>query len=50
MTMFNNWWGKRIADLPPTAGYYTDAIRWLAQTESDFAPLGIKRENIVRIK
>ena len=38
MLMFNQWWKLRIPDLAPTAGYYTDAMRWLGQTEhADFA-------------
>jgi len=50
MTMFNQWWKDQIMDIAPTAGYYTDAIRWLAQAEPEFPRLSIKREDIVRIK
>ncbi len=50
MTMFNQWWGRQIPDLKATAGYYTDAMRWLAQAEPHFSRLGIARETIVRIK
>ena len=50
MTMFNQWWKEQILDIAPTAGYYTDAMRWLAQAEPEFPRLGIKREDVVRIK
>ena len=50
MTMFNQWWGRSLPDLEPTAGYYTDAMRWLARAEPEFPRLGIKREMVVRIK
>ena len=50
MTMFNQWWGQQIPGLAPTAGYYTDAMRWLAQAEPTFERLGVTRQAIVRIK
>ena len=50
MTMFNRWWSLHIPEIKATAGYYTDAMRWLAQAEPEFAPLGIQRETVVRIK
>ncbi len=50
MLMFNQWWKLQIPDLAPTAGYYTDALRWLTQTEPEFSRLGLQRQDIVRIK
>ena len=50
MLMFNQWWKTRIPDLAPTAGYYTDAMRWLTQSEPEFSRLGLQRRVIVRIK
>ncbi|MGC8624753.1 MAG: hypothetical protein ACP5VQ_05755 [Phycisphaerae bacterium] len=50
MTMFNQWWTRCIPGLEPTAGYYTDAMRWLARAEPEFHRLGFKREMVVRIK
>ncbi len=50
MTMFNRWWARRLPEIAPTAGYYTDAMRWLGQTEPHFDRLEVKREHLVRIK
>ncbi len=50
MLMFNQWWKLQIPDLAPTAGYYTDAMRWLGQTEPEFSRLGLQRQDIVRLK
>ena len=50
MLMFNQWWKLQIPDLTPTAGYYTDAMRWLAQSEPEFSHLGLQRQDLVRIK
>jgi ribonuclease HII len=50
MTMFNRWWAQHLADVKPTAGYYTDAMRWLEETQGHFARLGVTRAELVRIK
>lgn len=50
MLIFNQWWKLQIPDLAPTAGYYTDAMRWLTQTEPEFSRLGLQRQDLVRIK
>ncbi len=50
MLMFNQWWKLQLPDLAPTAGYYTDAMRWLTQTEPEFSRLGLQRQDLVRIK
>jgi hypothetical protein len=32
MIRFNAYWGDRIPELKPTAGYVQDARRWLSDT------------------
>lgn len=34
MARFNRYWGARVADLKPTAGYRADAARWLRDAGS----------------
>ncbi len=50
MARFNEYWRRRLPDLAPTAGYYTDAQRFLA----DIAPLlpcaEVAREEFVRAR
>jgi ribonuclease HII len=33
MAGFNRYWAERVSGLPPTAGYYQDALRFLADIE-----------------
>ena len=41
MTLFNQWWGRAIPDLAPTAGYPEDARRWLTVIGTErYQPLG----------
>ena len=50
MDSFNSWWTRQIPDLAPTAGYYQDAQRWLGQAGAHFQRLGVKPENLIRIR
>ena len=50
MDAFNRWWGQRVAQLRPTAGYYQDAQRWLADTQPHWPALGVRNDDLVRIK
>ncbi len=50
MHNFNAWWAAQIPDLKPTAGYYTDGMRWLADVEPHLANMGITREELIRIR
>jgi ribonuclease HII len=38
MARFNGYWGDRLAQVKPTAGYATDGRRWLAEAESAGIP------------
>lgn len=38
MLRFNRYWGARIDELKPTAGYATDAGRWLREAEQWLSP------------
>lgn len=46
MTRFNRYWSGRIAELKPTAGYATDARRWLAEVGAVLTPA--ERRELVR--
>jgi len=48
MELFNRFWCRRQIDLAPTAGYYTDACRWLNQAEPAIRSLAIDRGMLVR--
>ncbi len=48
MHFFNTHWSKKIEGLRPTAGYYTDAQRWLDDAASAIAEIGIDRKMLVR--
>lgn len=50
MNSFNTWWCQQVPQLKPTAGYYSDGMRWLADVEPHLAKLGISREELVRIR
>lgn len=47
MMRFNRHWSGRCAELKPTAGYYTDAQRWLADADGAMSP--DERDALVRI-
>jgi len=47
MARFNRYWTSRVAELKPTAGYYADARRWLADASGAMTPQ--ERAAVVRI-
>ena len=50
MQRFNDFWTERLPNLRPTAGYYTDARRFLAQIEPVVVEAGLPRERFVRMR
>jgi len=48
MYAFNRYWSAQLTGLTPTAGYYTDAQRWLRDAEPALAKLQIDRRMLVR--
>jgi hypothetical protein len=50
MRRFNVYWKERTLSLRPTAGYYTDARRFLAEIEPVIATTGVPRERFVRAR
>jgi hypothetical protein len=50
MKMLNDFWRERVAGLVPTAGYYEDGLRFLAEIESAREAAGIGRDMLVRCR
>ncbi|QDT36694.1 hypothetical protein [Stratiformator vulcanicus] len=48
MLRFNSFWSDHVQDLRPTKGYYTDALRFLADIEPARSALDIPIESIRR--
>ena len=48
MHAFNRYWSGQVSGLTPTAGYYTDAQRWLREAAPILAKLQIDRRMLVR--
>lgn len=48
MERFNDWWLARCPAVRPTAGYYTDAQRFLGEIEAVRAQTGLPVERFVR--
>jgi ribonuclease HII len=48
MRRFNAWWRGHLPELAPTAGYYTDGIRFLRDIDAMRQKLGIAQEQLVR--
>jgi len=48
MHAFNDYWSGQVASLRPTAGYYTDAKRWLSDAASELDRMGIDRMTLIR--
>jgi len=48
MHRFNEYWCGRVPGLTPTAGYYTDAQRWLREWEASPEAATIDRDQLVR--
>jgi ribonuclease HII len=50
MRGFNAYWRQRLPALVPTAGYYTDARRFLGEIEAVLAETGVPRQRFVRAR
>lgn len=50
MHAFNRYWSAQLCGLTPTAGYYTDAQRWLRDAQPVLERLRIDREMLVRAR
>jgi hypothetical protein len=48
MSRFNAWWKSHLPALEPTAGYYTDGVRFLRDISTKRAELRIPDEDLVR--
>lgn len=48
MRRFNAWWRATLPDLSPTAGYYTDGLRFLRDIEAKRRELGIEDGQLIR--
>lgn len=46
----NRWFQARVPGLQPTAGYYTDGHRFLADLAPHLDPLGVPRQRLVRVR
>jgi ribonuclease HII len=50
MGAFNAWFASHDPDLAPTAGYVTDARRWLVESAEMRARIGVTDEALVRVR
>ncbi len=50
MYLFNAYWTGQVAGLRPTAGYYTDAKRWLSDVSTELDNRSIDRSTLVRLR
>ncbi len=50
MRRFNAYWRAQLPELEPTAGYYTDGVRFLRDIERKRVELGIAEEELVRCR
>ncbi|MGA2497282.1 MAG: hypothetical protein ABSH20_06055 [Tepidisphaeraceae bacterium] len=48
MGRFNAWWAGQMPGIAPTAGYYTDGMRFLGEVEAKRKELGIGDAEMVR--
>ena len=48
MHQFNAWWARRAAHVAPTAGYWTDAQRWLREMQPLLRELDLPPEQYIR--
>ncbi len=48
MHAFNEYWRREVGDIRPTAGYYTDARRWLSDMSAELERRSIDRDTLVR--
>lgn len=50
MARFNAWWGRQLPGLAPTAGYYSDGLRFLREIDEVRRLLGVEETELVRQK
>lgn len=50
MRRFNAYWREQIPGVEPTAGYYSDGMRFLKDIEAKRVALGIPEEHLVRCR
>jgi ribonuclease HII len=50
MRVFNDYWCRQHAGLKPTAGYFTDAKRWLRDAAPALKRLSVDRNTLVRMR
>jgi hypothetical protein len=50
MRRFNAWWKTLLPDVEPTAGYYSDGVRFLQDIDAKRKELGIGDELLVRTR
>ncbi len=50
MYAFNTFWGGQQAGVAPTAGYYTDGLRFVQDIEPAIARLGVDRGLLIRTR
>jgi ribonuclease HII len=50
MRAFNAWFSEGDPDLRPTAGYYGDASRWLAESETLRRRLSVDDADLIRVR
>jgi hypothetical protein len=50
MNQFNAWWQQQMPGLKPTAGYYTDGMRFLEETKDLREQLDMSDEVLIRSK
>lgn len=48
MRRFNSFWQAHLPDLQPTAGYYTDGLRFLNDIQSKRVELGVHDADLIR--
>jgi len=50
VTCLNGWFQRRCPDLKPTAGYYVDGHRFLADVQPQIDELALPRHRLVRVR
>jgi len=50
MHVFNTFWAAQQPELLPTAGYYSDAVRWLRDADATIRRLAVDRNTLVRCR
>jgi len=50
MHRFNAFWRMHLPQVAPTAGYYTDGLRFLADIRAKRELMGIVENRLVRLK